>query len=174
MPKDWKKKNADLERQRVFEIFRKKKIVQRRSAWNSLGGLFYDSTTVTWQHSTGMSERTMCVLCVLQVREKDSRCNNTGGCGRVSNRKGRPLGIAGYPLFHACPCQAAIPAHYRSLVQIRRTEDGQVGNGEPVLPFCSPSILGESPPSRSSDAGAPSSRRLWSSYHKIPVDKKIR
>lgn len=95
------------------------------------------------------------------------------------NNHGSP-GITGSPVSHASPCQTtpwviigtSCPVT-ATLIHTTNT-DNDAPRPHPLQNslFCSPSTRGGSRRSRFSDAAAPSTRHLWSSYHRTPVEIK--
>lgn len=83
--------------------------------------------------------------------------------------------IAGYSVSHGFPCQTTHGSLLKPPVQACRAGPFATcaDTDAPDSPFYSPSTHGESRPSRFSDAAAPSSHHLQSSYHRRPLKKRI-
>lgn len=111
----------------------------------------------------------VCQWSVWEFKRKESRCKNmAGGRERECSQVQQPL-VTGDGRVSSIPrfLPAKPPAgHYRSLP----SSPAELIRLLPVpdSPFYSPSTHGGSRRSRFSDAAAPSSHRLQSSYHRIP------
>lgn len=112
----------------------------------------------------------VCQGSVWEFKRKERRCKNmVGGRERECSQVQQPL-VTGDGRVSSIPrfLSAKPPAgHYRSLL----SSPAELIRLLPVpdSPFYSPSTHGGSRRSRFSDAAAPSSRRLQSSYHRIPL-----